>query len=298
MAEAHSCMLPAGEAVELVLRLEPGGTISGRVLAPDGKPGAGARIFGVPADQQQMIANPRLVLGPNGSSFYSNTDDSGGMAEFEGEGAIHLAMRAIADAEGRYELTNIRLPARICVLAEGVDGSRGGTEPIVLTEANPQGAGDVGLEPRAVVVVRVLDPEDTVVPSATVTIEGVSGDDEGIHFLRPRGDGSWADYLGSRGTVRFPGLGVGTYTVVTKRPAGDGVRMAVEVTAGDEQEVTVHVKKASAIRGVVVDEAGLPIEKASVGGCGVNQQTAADGRFEITGAASEGPVLEASRSGT
>lgn len=295
MAEAHAYLLPTRDVEDLVLRLDAGGTITGRVLAPDGKPSVGARVFGVPADQPQMIANPRLVLGPNGGSFCSNTDDGGGMAEFEGEGPIHGATRAIADAEGQYELTNISLPARVRVLAEGVDGSRGGTHAVALTEASPLAVKGVTLEPRAVVAVRVLDPVDQFVASAAVTIKGVSADAEGIHFLDPRGEGSWRDYTGAHGgAFRFPGLAIGRYAVVAKGPAGDEVRATVEVTAGGEQGVTVHVQQASAIAGVVVDEVGRPIEKASVAWRGVSHETDAEGRFEIRGAASEEPVLEAS----
>ncbi len=131
-------------------------------------------------DDRESTACPR----PNGSSFYSNTDDSGGMAEFEGEGAIHLACghrrcegQVRVDEHPSAAASVSRRRSRWIAWRHRTDRPHGGER---------QGAGDVGLEPRAVVVVRVLDPEDTVVPSATVTIEGVSGDDEGIHFLRPR----------------------------------------------------------------------------------------------------------------
>lgn len=294
-AEGRASLIRTKPGSEIVLRLSPGGTLRGMVAAQDGTPCAEAKVFVVPADKERMIQNPRSVLGPGGP-IYSSTGDGAGGAVVEGEVETVRARRATTDEAGLYDVAHLALPAEVYVLAEGPDGSRGGSGPIVLDEGHPVANHNVVLEPRRAIVVRVLGPDDEPSTGVRVGVEGVTADMFGVQFLDTRGDATWwnrAPSLPSSGAIRFGHLAPGSYTVVVEGASDVPIRQPVELGGNADAEVTIRVAAARFLEGEVVDAEGNGIPQANLRWGWMPHRADKSGRFRIAEGAPENRTLEA-----
>ena len=225
--EPPEFVVEAGEAIEVVWRVEAGASIRGRVVAP-GMSLAGASVHARARDR-----------GPREFKTWGNDRDLGESGVFELVGLV----------PGTYEVT-----------ADAPEAAE--SEP-VLVELGPDGAEDVELtlSVGGVVVGRVEDPSGTGVAGATVLVKGKgwqsagTSDTEGafeVSGLRNDTVRVWAENRGL--PLRAPG---------TTDDHEQGVRVQVE--EGSSTEVTLVVEAHDrSISGAVIDASGSPVVDAYV----------------------------------
>ena len=276
----------------IVLTLEPGGTLRGVVRDPDGTPCAGAKVFVVPADEPKFLANPRYVIGADGSMSWSSSDDGDMMGASSGSstftGTTKRAIRLQTDPEGAYLVSGLRIPAAYRVMAEGC-GGRGASAEVALSPETRVATAGVALAPRAVLVVRLQAPDGR--PATEDLGLSIVGARE--HFLDPRGGRMHRVGFEEDGTGRIEWLVAGTYEILVHMRDSVPQRKRVEVPARGTTEVIVRGVAGQSLRGVVVDGAGQPVGKAKVSlyvteATGIEEQTAGgatgeDGQFLLTG---------------
>jgi hypothetical protein len=296
-AEASESLIRTKPGDEVVLRLLPGGALRGIVLGPDGAPCRDAKVFVVPSEKKEMLQNPRTVMGPEGPVFWTTGEGEEGEigSGFDREVQTVRARRTATDRSGRFEVAHLPLPCDVHVLAEGPDGFRGGTGPVVLDEQHRTSDAEVILEPRRAIVVHVVGPGGDPRPGVRVGVEGVNRTGVGVSFLAPRGDYTWWNdepVLPQGSTSRFPHLAPGLYTVVVEGDPDAPAGRRVELTPDADAEVTVQVEAAQTIEGVVVDAEGKAISAAQIRWRGVPQVADETGRFRIEVGAHEDATLE------
>jgi hypothetical protein len=262
-AEGTTSLVPRTPRDDVTLRLRAGGRLTGRVIAPDGSPAAGALVFVVP-DMPEFLARPRQVLGPAGHATWwegGEETDEGPMilSEAEVEGEVHAPRILRADAEGAFEVAGLPLPSHLRVLAEGRDGARGGSASLHLDERSAAARADVLLEPRVELVVRLEAPDGSE-PTGVSTVRLLGSRD---HFLEPRGDPAPHELPGapeSGPEQRFRGLLPGRYVLEVHVAGCVPERREVEVAATGTSEVVVRGRAGLTVAGVVREADGTVVE--------------------------------------
>jgi len=253
----------------LVVTLDRGGVLAGVVLDPSGRPVPGALVHVVPADEPDIIANPRLRRWGN-----------------DGETVMAITVRAGAD--GRFSRSGLALGEPVVVLAEGPGLARSlPSDSLMPTAARREVRVSLRLRSPATLVLRVTAPDGTAVTAGKVRLGGT------MSGLPSR---SAPD---APGLFRFEGLAPGEYRVSIESPGWLPARERITLEAGRTTERTVALSAGATIAGVVRDEKGNPISGASVSltreetredGSWTSftsgrTETDADGRFEIRGLA-------------
>ena len=253
----RSLMLGEGAADHPPVEIEiaPGALVSGTVVGPDGRPVAGAEVLAIAVDDSTPLATLEARLGPWGV-------------------AMRTAASARTDADGRFEVDALAVPARYRFFArrDGIVRSALTDPPLAADAPGRHAAGAVALRRAASIVVQILDPDGAEVVDARVWVDLM-----GMDLVPEKGP-----------RARFTLLPPGDYDVrVAKAPWATAVRR-VTVVEGDEAEMTVRLERGVSLEGVVVDDRGTPVAGASVsassdGDAGGGAATDAEGRFRVDG---------------
>ncbi|HZN60300.1 MAG TPA: carboxypeptidase-like regulatory domain-containing protein [Planctomycetota bacterium] len=260
--------LTSGGKHELAVALDPGGSISGRVLDQSGKPVPGA------------------IVQPDVSADTVDTSDE--------QLVMVLKMRVPANVEGRYVLDG--LPARKDYVVRASH-----------TDFAPASAGDVtiaareGVEDLNIVLLRGGSIAGRVIDDGSRGVAGVkvwaivdSSREE--RFIAPgetigddprRMPDARTDAEGTFRIEHLPPGGYGLYARDSGPRLLPGEATGVEVVVGKSTEIAEIVLGAGErLAGRVVDPMGQPIAGAEVLAPGAAKaMSAADGAFEITGLA-------------
>jgi protocatechuate 3,4-dioxygenase beta subunit len=228
-----STMRKVGDAGTLDFALEPAFRATGRAVAADGAPVAGARV--------------------GATGHWEDGDRSGSDRSAAGAGA-----------DGRFVLADLSRRARHDLVAE----AEGHGRVFLSFEAPPEGEGvldlgDVVLAPARAIEGRALDPSGEPLP----------GKDVNLARLRARDDPAWRDPRGSGaiqgmgevrrtddlGRFRFPGLSPGRWGLKLVVPGSPIVETEVELPADGDVLDVVLAEQGRSITFVVTDPEGKPL---------------------------------------
>ncbi len=249
-----SVRLIPGEVQEPVtLLLSRGGTITGTVVGPEDGPVQDAVV--------QLFNAP-------GARYKIKTDK--------------LATKT--DAGGRFRISGIPLDNQVDVVASGyVSGlAKGKSDPISITEFLPSVDVLIRLEVGSNVTVRVVDEEnDFHIHGATVSLSHNS-------FRGDRSPESWRGETGTDGSFTFGNVPPGSASVSASKSGYINAGRGFTVAENEPVEVELELTPGTAIRGIVLDDAGVPIQKGRVRAWaesgargGGNGNIGPDGRFAI-----------------
>ncbi|MFB3787998.1 MAG: carboxypeptidase regulatory-like domain-containing protein [bacterium] len=215
----------------LVLKIAPGGVITGRVLNPEGQPVAGALV----------------------SANWVNHTQSGA------QGVYQFNSLPTADLAGEAGITLI-------ASASGYLGCEVG--PIQIPNAAAPVQQDLTLNAGGTIAGTVTDPTGTPIVNLTVNIisQDISGEEAGLKLTRLGVNPfSGQPVTREKGEYVSGRLLPGKYTI---NAATDGYEIFVQhhVEAVNQQETKVNIVLTPTlpIAGTVVDPAGIPLEDAEV----------------------------------
>ncbi len=230
----------AGDVPRLRFEMAAGGVVVGVVRTPDGRPVAGAHVAGVFGFDKDFANTTALSPVPLTDNWY--------------------ACAATADADGRYRIDRLPLgaPCAVFAWAEGWATSPP-VEDLVIAQAHPPATADLVLRRLGRLDVLVRDPEDRAVAGARV---GEIAD----------GPYNWGGHISespvpagpAAGTYRIDGHFPGDLSLHVVAPGLAPTIANAEIVEGDAREITVRLARAVSIRGVVLDDRGLPVEGATV----------------------------------
>ena len=211
---------------ELEITLTRGGDLSGRVVDEEGRAIAGATVFVVPADQDQLRQVPTISI--------------------IGGGKMIRALVAHADEAGRFAVGGLAPGSEYVALVEAEGFAR-------YTESKTFVVGDDGACPELVitvprggtVVLRLVDDEGAAITSAKVSL--------GTHMGAAEQEG--AD---EQASYRFRDVRPGRYTLDIEAEGFLPRYEVIEVAAGQEVTPTVHLARGVLLEGLLVDEVGKP----------------------------------------
>lgn len=211
----------AASAPEVVVRLQPGGAIAGRVTGADGGPRAGALLITMPMDASQ------------------------------GQRRAHFDMTN-TDADGRFRFEHLPAGSMIVVLTgqdappevKPVRVREGEVEPVDF--AAPHG----GVRLRGL----LMDPQGAPIGLQNMALIDFEASDT------TRWDQSWvATTTDAQGRYVFDGVAPGNYQIFLIADQGRGLRMVDELPVRDEPEVLHDVRVPPARLEVsVLDPRGSP----------------------------------------
>jgi hypothetical protein len=258
------------------IRLTPAHALEGRVLAPDGRPVVGARVCARPVAALEPRPEWRLGSYAWRKARVVRTDDSGKF-RLEGLGAGEHQVYVLPPAPWAIPdpvAVSVDTPDLVIRLRHGIDAT------LTLT-----------------------DPAGTPVRGARVLVRrlGFRGEEHVIPHLF-WGMADVYEVTGEDGVVRLVGLDPTQTLVLGVDPAGTGLADHVDL-AWKPADARIRLLKERAVEGVVRDENGRPVHKASVmyvhaGGVTDSVDTDESGAFRVGGLAA-GPVqLRAVRYGT
>lgn len=246
-AQAQVELLPGDMPEPVTLLLSPGGTIRGTVADAGGSPVEGAVV--------QLYNSPGARARINTGRF-----------------------RAVTNTGGQYEITGIPLDQEVNVTASayaaaktmpgdkqgatsGVTSyfglAKGKSDPVVLTPFLSTAEANIRLGIGAPVTVRVEDQGGTGLDDANVSLN---------HNAFP-GDPSppdWSGKTSSLGRITFHSIPAGNGSVSASKSGYIGAGSSFQVADGQPTQVTLKLEKGTSIEGIVVDDAGLPIQEGHV----------------------------------
>ncbi len=243
---------------ELVVRLETGGTLRGRVVGSDGSPLSGAYV--------RFNTSPR-------SSRHSTNTDSDGVFSFRGLAPTDQGFLGVR-AEGHA--VHVR-------------------EPLIIEENTPHPPVDIALEPALQLAGAVVDGEGKPIDGAWVSIEGERVLEQFNQTPKVTWESLASDAsvsTGADGAFTFDHLYAGPFTITAQHPDDHTLRVQVRAAAGitDQRVVLDHdVVTGVGFSGRVTDAlTGAPLPSFSVavieGSSGWNRKIESDdGRYMISG---------------
>lgn len=289
-----------GAGPEVELRLAPGIALRGTVRTPSGAPCPDATVWIVPDDVPDLLRDPHVVVGPEGSTLTADPEMwSSSTVEVEGE--IHKARILKTDAHGRYVAEGFADGSSLRVLAEAGNGARGLSPVVLLARRARDVFADVALESRSTLVVHTLPVEGHASGGSQVALRGT-----GTTFFETEGDGQRDAYAGPQAPARFTGLGAHTYELVVRIPGAVPVVRDVLMPGEGRVDVTIEGRAGLALEGIVVDAEGQPLANAQIqwwteGGAVEGhggQLTDEGGRFVVEGIDPEATWTVRAESGT
>jgi RNA polymerase sigma factor (sigma-70 family) len=244
---------------DLVLR--PTATLRLRILDAAGKPLAGATAAALPGCEPLSspydVARTQLATTPL-PPFLRTTSDAEGVATL---------VLPIGDDGMQF---GQRVPAGRAEVLVGCTGHRSSQKRL-----------DLAVGEEREVAVRLVANVPLTVTGTVSSIAGSPIAGATVHLLGQR------TTTDAAGAFRFTNVDAIAGSVAVQVLAAGHVAGGKEVACQDEAtEVQIEVRLAPArtLRGIVVDQHGRPITTGFVScGPGVNVQTGADGRFELTG---------------
>ncbi len=233
--------------------LQPGVTVSGRIVGGDGAPVAAARVAAIGAGADRALV----------SRAYVSTDTNGRFALVDLNGALPHLLAVTARGHGRIVLD--------------FDPAKGDL-------------GDIAL-PRPLAIEGVLvDGKGRPHVRAGIAVIGENAD----RLERQRGAGFGPMHYGRQenrktddlGRFRFPDLAPGTYTLHVGGGGGPSGQHKVRLKETDVRDVRLVLVRGRSYVVTVLDDAGRPVERASVHvvheGGQSNDMTDDRGRVELT----------------
>jgi protocatechuate 3,4-dioxygenase beta subunit len=245
-----------GDVAATTIAMEPGGSVSGVVRSPDGRPLAGARVGVV----------TREYISPTGEASIGNVGER---------------PPAESDSQGVFRIAGLKLDVEwhLVASAENWAESRA-SAPVVLTSDRPDGHMDVVVRASGRLDVVVVDASGRPVEDARVAWE------EGGMVLD-----SFAKRI-EPGRHRFDGLAPCVIPLTVTAPGFAPVNQVVEMHESERRELVVRMVPPAEIRGTVVDDLGNPVPHANVRWEGDKRysraldgevETSADGTFVASG---------------
>lgn len=245
-----------GDLDAITVGVEPGGSLSGVVRDPDGRPIPGARVGVV----------TRQSVSPTGESSMDNTGPR---------------LPADSDADGAFRIDGLKLGVEWYLVANAKEWTSSlATGPVLLTAERPEVPQDVVVRAPGRLDVLVVDADGRPVEHATVVWEH-----GGMVF----------DGLSKRvepGRHRFDDLGPCVIPLTVTAPGFAPSTQYVEMHESERRELVVRMVPPVEIRGTVVDDLGRPVANANLDWDRVGSpsrhldgevETAADGTFVASG---------------
>jgi len=272
-SEARS--IPAGTE-GILISIEPGIRVLGRVLGPERKPVSGAEI---------VLREPEPNLDSLGGPLALALSDLDIVGEKE--------RRATSDGEGRFRLDGFQKGTyALAIRADGFTGNRS----LVKLEGTSVNVGEIVLAEAQGIAGHVLGPDGSSVEGARVWVSAPmrGGIDRELGKLQVLSEGpsrsKAAATTDGRGSFHLAGLDAGAHDIAAIAPGFPGE--VVEGVKAGTLDVTISLRSGLAIRGRVTDaESAEPIAGARVAVAWLSAAettTAADGLFELRGVSREG----------
>ncbi len=245
-----SVVVTSGRAAEPL----PKGTLSGRVVGPDGKPVARARVW---AEQRDKKTSIRKTL-----------------------------VEARTDAEGRFRLGPVeptyRLPMGLNVEADGFARLTDPSDNVSIASGCDHDLGTLQLDLGRVFTGQVLDADGKPRSNAEV-VPAVYRHTMG-HTVGDIGPGQTLT-TDAGGRFRTSPLPVGGLSLTVRAPERQLAYVSRPIRPGGEEDLgAIRLEKDVPVAGVVKDEDGAPIPAVRIGGTvGHEATTGEDGRFTLRG---------------
>jgi Carboxypeptidase regulatory-like domain len=197
----------------VVVKLEKGGSISGRLVDGDSRPIGKALVQTKDNDWGE-------------DDFYRLTED------ILPSHATQVQLRSGAD--GTFQLKNLS-PGQYQLLFDGSGFTRCSKKDVTVTEGTNANLGDVRMEHGGTLVGTVLDASGKGVPGAGVTLASSDGGS-------PR---SYSTKCGADGHYKLRNVAAGRYKVRPNTPAGPGSNPLEEMRIGGDAERQVSIAEQS-----------------------------------------------------
>ncbi len=250
---------PSGESATLFVG--GGGRLHGVVTDEDGLPLADAVVRISPPDetQRQPWRHGYLV---------------------DADAKRFLSPMCTTDAEGAYDLRGVAVPGRYVVLAGRAHDATGRSAETLFLPETDEACADVRLEPRSMLIVRVMDADETPQPEAWIELQATWG---------PKtpdvSDGA------ATGEWRYGPLLAGEYRMSVNAPDLVGERRVVTVDGLRESTQTFLLNRGGALTGRLTNPSGTPISGVEVRFTNRSSRHSAksddDGRFSIPGVSAD-----------
>lgn len=234
---------PASGEATLSVALEREGCVRGRVVDPEGRPLAGARIGGL-----RVLGNGTLVPG------WADGPDYGRKPVLSARDGTF-----VVDA---LSAQNVQIVARAPDFTDGVSGA------VVVRPGATAEVGEVRVGRGFPLLVRAVGASDQPLADALVSVRPLEG---GLVFadrVQPGGETEEAPWRWTcadrRGEARVTGLPVGLTRVEVRAAGHVSLVTAAVVTAAGEAQVVARLEAAAVLAGRVLDSDGAPVVGAQV----------------------------------
>lgn len=213
----------AGEE-RIVVRLDRGAPVSGRVVSAAGAPVAGARVWASAASEPFPVIDPQLDA-------------------------------VVTDADGRWQMAALAA-GTYRFAASHPAHAQTTTAPIALSGATARDGVDIQLDDGGVLAGRVVDAAGAPVAGAELRVAARGGGVAWrlLRVARAGGDGRFS-------IAGLPRRGV---EIVAHHDGGSSDIVAADLRAAPRAEVELRTAASAPIAGVVVDAAGEPMPEAQV----------------------------------
>jgi uncharacterized GH25 family protein len=237
---------------DVVITLDAGNFVAGKVTWPDGKPAANAYV---------RVEEPKREEEP-GHVMFGGSDDNGTKVAADGTfriSGLHGGPYGVtAQAkEGSRELSEDGAPNKMTRNKGPLWRARAAD-----VAANREELALV-LQPGLSVAGRVLDDTGAPVKSFSLSATKASEEDR-FRYSNNNPNTVSSRFEADDGRFEFAGLGEGSWSIVAKaKGLTDGDPVLVTLP-GDGAPLAITLSRSASLSGVVVDSAGAPIVKASI----------------------------------
>jgi len=247
---AQGIQIPTEQPLRIVLQAV--GSLSGRVIDPDGKPIAGAYVH--------------VEVRPPGRGSRFRVFSGGPLFDR-------------TDAEGSFRITNVT-PGPVSLGARAPGWQDGSVADLELRGGEDKRGIEIVLSAAAVLAGRVLSPAGRALPGAEVLLAPGESRSTGFHMSTSDADGHYV----------LDNLPPGQRTIEASHPEHGTVRRQVELRVGENSQ-DITLEGGSEVSGRVVDDSGVPVAGAQVWMAGppslrpLSVLSQSDGTFRFTGVA-------------
>lgn len=248
----------------IVVALEPGGSVVGRVVRAGGLPAAGVAVYVFGATWDDQRRNPAEPTWDDMST--------------EPPQRSH---EATTDGDGRFAVHGVPLGLPWCATAIAAGGLRAPDVCGPSLAATPPAPITLALPSPAVLEVLVLDPSRRPAPHVAVEVSDREG------------RSTTTEATGEDGIARFSTLSAGVHKVELRPEGFVPVEVPVRLGTAAVARETVILDRGAVIAGTVVDDEGAPVVGVPVSAertegqarLGAHTQTDASGAFRLVGVA-------------
>lgn len=237
----------------LIVELDAGSFVAGKVTWPDGKPAANAMV---------RVVEPKREEEQRSMGFRSSSDDNGikvaadGTFKISGLHAGPYEVTAQAK-EGSRELGDDGAPNKMTRNKGPLWRARAAD-----VAANREGLALV-LQPGLSVAGRVVDDTGAPVKSFSLSATKASEEDR-FRYSNNDPNAVTSRFDDDDGRFEFAGLGEGSWSITAKAKGLTDSDPVLVKLPGDGAPLAITLSRCASLSGVVVDSAGKPIAKASI----------------------------------